>query len=262
VHPVERLRYVTRAGWLPAPVLIEETASALLSMADDPQGLVTACRRVVDHQPASGPAWWLCSRVLGSPNPASEAWQCMDDINSDDTYGVLEDRLGEDALVVALGTGETMTPALARRGDLDTKCADEELARMVHRAGGDVDQVDLAMLCVLAAEADVVLIEPAAMSGDSMLCPLGTLGPAAVAGLYQRPIWVIAGVGRWLPPATFDAVVRRLGDEVGPDGNWELVPTSLVTQVVTHDAAVTSTSDLARHASIAVTPELFVQTAI
>jgi hypothetical protein len=262
VHPVERLRYVTRSGWLPAAVLVEETAAALLSMADDPQGLVTACRRVVDHQPASGPAWWLCSRVLGSANPASEAWQCMDDINADETYGVVEDALADDSTIVVLGTGETMTPGLVRRGDLVIHTADNEMARMIHRAGGDVDHVDLSTLCVLAAEADAVLIEPAALSADSMLCPLGTLGPAAVAGLYQRPVWAVVSVGRWLPTATFGALTSRLGDEIGPDGSWELVPSSLVTYVVTSDATVTTMDALARHSAIAVTPELFVQTAI
>jgi hypothetical protein len=262
VHPVERLRYVTRSGWLPASVLVDETASALVSMGSDPQGLVTACRRVVDHQAASGPAWWLCSRVLGAADPVAEAWHCMDLVNSDETYLHLEDRLSEGSRVIALGSGETMIPALARRGDVETSCSDDEIARLLYRHGGEVDHVDLSTLCVLAAEVDAIVIEPVALSSTSLLCPLGTLGPLAVAGLYQRPIWVVAGVGRWLPVPTFEAMVRRIGDDIGPDGPWELVPSSLVTEVVTSDASVTTMDQLARFGAIAVTPELFVQTAI
>ena len=56
MHPIERLRYVARASGAPQGVLVQETATALASFGSDPQGLVTACRRIVWRQPTSGAA--------------------------------------------------------------------------------------------------------------------------------------------------------------------------------------------------------------
>ena len=47
MHPIERLRYVARAAGEGPGLLAGEAAGALAAFADDPQGLVTACRRLV-----------------------------------------------------------------------------------------------------------------------------------------------------------------------------------------------------------------------
>ena len=73
MHPIERLRYVARASGADQAVLVRETAGALAAFADDPAGLVTACRRIVSRHPGSGPLWWLCSRVLTATEPMREA---------------------------------------------------------------------------------------------------------------------------------------------------------------------------------------------
>src|SRR5215213_4877403 len=64
VHPIERLRYVARAGGLDLVELVQDAALALSGFADDPAALVTACRSLVDRHPAAGPVWWLAARVL------------------------------------------------------------------------------------------------------------------------------------------------------------------------------------------------------
>ena len=65
MHPIERLRYVARASGADPSVLVRETASALAAVAaDDPIGLVPACRRLVDRHLTSGPMWWMVARVL------------------------------------------------------------------------------------------------------------------------------------------------------------------------------------------------------
>ena len=50
VHPIERLRYVARAGGVDHDVLVRETAAALGALGFDPAGLVTACRRIIDRR--------------------------------------------------------------------------------------------------------------------------------------------------------------------------------------------------------------------
>ncbi len=79
MHPIERLRYVARSSGAPQAVLVRETAAALGGLGFDPAGLVTACRRVLDRHPTSGPLWWLCSRVLTAVDDADlEGWRCAD----------------------------------------------------------------------------------------------------------------------------------------------------------------------------------------
>ena len=75
MHPIERLRLVARAGAEGRSALLaREAATALAMFSDDPAGLVTACRRLVDRHPTSGPMWWLAARVLVSSDPGGEAW--------------------------------------------------------------------------------------------------------------------------------------------------------------------------------------------
>jgi hypothetical protein len=76
-------------------------------------------------------------------------------------------------------------------------------------------------------------------------------------------VWLVAGVGRVLPPAVFDAMCRRLGTE-GPDlteATDEVVPLDLVDQVVGPGGLETVGEALGRAADCPVTPELFRPTA-
>ena len=80
MHPIERLRYVARAGSVDQDVLVHETAGALAGLDFDPQGLVIACRRLVERHPASGPIWWLASKVLCAADPIDflpERWSLV-----------------------------------------------------------------------------------------------------------------------------------------------------------------------------------------
>ncbi len=96
MHPIERLRYVARASGADQGMLVRETAHALAAFADDPPGLVAACRRIVDRHPTSAPLWWLCARVLTSPDGQREAWQAVEDIEDDPTAGELAHALPEE----------------------------------------------------------------------------------------------------------------------------------------------------------------------
>ncbi|HKA94359.1 MAG TPA: hypothetical protein VKE97_11180, partial [Acidimicrobiia bacterium] len=66
MQPFERLRYLARWSDEDDTALVSEAADCLAGFADDPAGLVVACRRLLSHHPAAGALWWLCARVLAA----------------------------------------------------------------------------------------------------------------------------------------------------------------------------------------------------
>src|SRR5215207_5670128 len=114
VHPIERLRYVARAGGVDSGELVREAAGALGGLGDDEAGLVLSCKRLVDRQPASGPLWWLCARMLRAGDPRAEAWRCVAEIDADPTARGLADELPDEARVAVLGWPELVAEALPR----------------------------------------------------------------------------------------------------------------------------------------------------
>ena len=146
MHPIERLRYVARASGADQGLLVRETAGALASLGFDPPGLVTACRRIIDRHPASGPLWWLSARVLTSNDPVGEAWRAADEIADDPTPDALAHAIPDEATICLLGWPEQIGDALPRRGDLDVLVVDalgegSGLVRRLQRA--DVDAIDV-----------------------------------------------------------------------------------------------------------------------
>ena len=56
MHPIERLRWIARAEDEPAASLGSEAAWTLAELAEqEPNALLTACRRLLDRHPACGP---------------------------------------------------------------------------------------------------------------------------------------------------------------------------------------------------------------
>src|SRR5436190_24211792 len=98
MHPMERLRYVARAGGVDPSLLVRETAAALAAVAhEDPVGMVSGCRRLIERHVTAGPMWWLVARVLTAPDPVGEAWVAADEIDSDATADHVAHCLPDDA---------------------------------------------------------------------------------------------------------------------------------------------------------------------
>ena len=94
VHPIERLRYVARAGWAAPAVLAAEAAWALADLAVHEQAAVLpACRRLLDRHPGCGPLWWVAARVLTAGDPVDEAERCADALECDVTAELLAEEL-------------------------------------------------------------------------------------------------------------------------------------------------------------------------
>lgn len=214
---MERLRYVARAGDVPVAPLVREAAAALVTMADDPMGLLTSCRRLVDRRPGCAPLMWLAARMLTGADPRSEAADAVAEIEADPTGYELDHGLGHGWTVAALGDSDIAGPVLRSRPDLRIAPADA------------ADTADAA---------DVVVLESDCVGPSAALVPPGAIKAATRARAAAVPVWLVAGVGRVLPERMWDLVTARL-DGAKPPGDGEtpdleiLDLDRLVTQAVT-----------------------------
>lgn len=262
MHPIEQLRWVARAAGEGPALLAREAAGALAAFADDPAGLVTACRRLVDRQPTSGPMWWLAARVLGAPVDAShEAWTAAEDLEDDTTPDVLVDALPDDATVAVLGWPEQGGAALRRRGDATVLVVDaagegHQFARRLRAAGVDAELVPESGLGAAVADADLLLLEAMAMGPSGFVAVSGSRAAAATARHAGVPVWLAAGVGRVLPARLWEALAGRLGRTGEP---WlsadEVVLLDLVDRVA-GPSSLQPPDDAVRRADCPVAPEL------
>lgn len=229
---------VARASDEDPGLLAQEAAAALAAFSGDPASLVIACRRLVDHQPTSGPVWWLAARVLAAPDPAAEAWRSASELEDDPTPAACGYHLPEDAQVTAVGWPDQAAAALRRRGDcrvlvVDSLGAGRALAGSLRRAGSDVVLVDESGLGSAAAASDLVLLEARALGPTGFVATAGSLAAAAVARASGVPVWVVAGAGRVLPGPLWDALVARLAEDAEPwESGHEVVPLGLADQVI------------------------------
>lgn len=237
MHPVERLRYVARATGYPQRVIVEETARALSSCADDPQGLVTACRRMVQRQPGSAPLVWLCARVICAGDPRAEIRAVLEELDGDRTPTELAHALPDEATIVVLGWPEMIGAALPRRGDVEVLVVDvlQEGGGLVMKlVDADVDAVDvpLAGLGAAVAGADLVLLEASVLAPTECLAIAGSLAAASVARASGVPVWTVAGVGHLLPQRMWEPVRDRIVPDEPWDADDEVVPLALIDRVV------------------------------
>jgi hypothetical protein len=262
VHPIERLRYVARSSGAPQEVLVRETAGALAALGFDPPGLVTACRRILDRHPLSGPMWWLAARVLTGNDPTAEAWNAADEITADDTADVLGYGIPDDAVVCVLGWPDVIGDALPRRGDVqvlvvDTLGEGSGLVRRLLHADVEADDVPMAGLGAAVADSDLVLLEATAIGPTGFIGVAGSRAAAATAKHAGIPVWLVGGVGRLMPKRMWDALAGRL-DTMGEP--WELddelVPMDLIDRIVM-SAGVLEVADALMRIDCPIAPELF-----
>lgn len=262
MHPIERLRYVARASGVPQRVIVQETASALSSFSGDPQGLVTACRRIVSRQPTSGPLLWFGARVLTAGDPRAEIWEAAGLVQADPTANELAHSLPSEATVVVLGWPDEIAAALPRRGDVEVLVVDTlgEGSGFVGRLlQSDVDAVDvpLAGLGAAVAASQLVLLEAPAIGPSEFLAVSGSRAAAAVARQAGVPVWLVGGVGRLLPQRMWDGLAGRV---FGHDEPWEAdeerVPLELVDMIVGPDGPE-PVDQARRRTDCPVAPELF-----
>jgi hypothetical protein len=261
MHPIERLRYVARAGGVDHGSLAEEAARALAGFVDDPSGLVTACRRIVDRHPTSGPMWWLASRVLATNDPRAEAFRCVSTLQDDPTAAALAYELPDDVTVAVVGWPEQVGAALVRRGDVRVLVVDAlgegtGLVRRLEHADTPAEEVPPANVAGAVRWSNVVLLEASVVGPTSFVAVAGSHAAAAVARDTDADVWLVVGEGRSLPERVWESVADRL-DQAGEP--WELdeevVPLSLVDRVV-GPKGLESVESMLRRTDAPVVPEL------
>lgn len=238
MHPIERLRYVARAGGVDHSALAEETARALAGFVDDPSGLVTACRRIVDRHPTSGPMWWLASNVLATNDPRAEAFRCVTALQDDRTPAALAYELPDDVTVTVVGWPEQVGAALVRRGDVRALVVDSlgegaGLVRRLHHADSEADEVPPANVAGAVRWSNLVLLEASAVGPDGFVSVAGSHAAAAVARSSDAEVWLVAGEGRLLPERMWASMLDRLDQAGEPwEADEEVVPLDLVDRIV------------------------------
>lgn len=262
MHPIERLRYVARAGGAPSSSLVREAAGALAAIASDPPALVTGCRRLIERHPHVGPLWWLAARVLASAEPEVEAWRAADELDSDPTAEMLAAALPEGATVVVIGWPELAGAALMRRGDVEVLLVDAAgdgpgLARRLQVAGSEVYEVPESGLGAAVMQGDLVLLEAGALGGAEAVAVAGSLAAAAVARYRSVPAWMVAGAGTVLPARLWEALCMRLDGRQGEpwEREHEVLPLDLVDRVA-GPAGLEDPVTVARRADCPVVAEL------
>ena len=262
MHPIEQLRYVARAEGVGPSRLAREAAAALGTIADDPAGLVTGCRRLVERHAAVGPMWWVAARLLAAADPVAEAWRAGADLDGVPTPGVLAALLPEDATVTVVGRPEQVGQALRQRGDLAVLAVDagpsgHGFVRRLRTGGIDADDVPAWGLGAAVADSDLVLLEAGALGATGFVAPSGSRAAAAVARAAGVEVWVVAGVGRVLPARLWEALCARL--DAGDEEPWaraeEVVPLELAGAVV-GPAGAQPPADAVKRADCPVVPEL------
>jgi hypothetical protein len=217
---MEQLRYVARAGDGDPAAIVAATVEALVGLQPAPSELLTLCRNLLDRHPACAPLWWLSAHLLADPDALAGAWRLADEIAADPTARLLADALPEDATVTVVGFPSAAVDALGDRPDLTVVAVDaadqgRRVSRRLDRTGVIADVVAPEATLAAARAADVVLVEAAACSTETVVAPIGTGLAAVAAAAAGTPLWLVTGRGRRLPSAYVAAIATRT------TGRWD-----------------------------------------
>lgn len=267
MHPIEHLRYVARASGVPQRLVVAETARALSGFATDPQGLVTACRRVVERHRSCGSLVWMAASVMQAADPVGELRRTAAAVATDRTGRVVADNLPADAAVVVVGWPAETASELPRRGDVAVLAVDTfgEAGELVDRlCDADVAATTVpvealgAAVSAVASQTSVVVVEADAVGPTHAAATPGSLALAATARAGGVPVWLVVPVGRVQPAAVWDRFAARLWppDVPGWDAGCDLVPLDLV-DVVVRPTGITDVAGALARPDCPDCPELF-----
>lgn len=237
MHPIERLRYVARAGGVDQAMVVREAAGALGALGFDPAGLVTSCRRLLSRHPMAGALWVLSSRVVTSVDPMREAWAVVDELDTDHTARELAAAIPDGAAITIIGWPDTIPSALIRRGDLKVLVIDQfgegsGLVRQLEDRDVDAEDVSMSGLGGAASASNLVLLEASIAGEEGIVAAAGSLAAASTARATGGEVWAVVAADRVLPPSTWRFATSSLRGPEPWDEDDEIVPLELIDSIV------------------------------
>lgn len=85
MHPIERLRYVARAGGASDRILVAESMPAFSAFASRPEALLVSLRQLIRRQPESPGLVVLGATMLTDLDPISAGWSLVELLEADRT---------------------------------------------------------------------------------------------------------------------------------------------------------------------------------
>ena len=253
--PFERLRALARYSGDDTDLVLE-AADCLADFSHDPTQLLTVCRRLLAHHPASGPLWWLCAHVIAASDPAEGARAAARTIETDRTAARLASVLPfpHDEPIAVLGWPETVAAALAERPDLDVvavrrRDGDTHLRARLTRADQPVRVVDETE--VMALSPSHLLLEVLATGPHESVVPAGTEDLLWSLG-DRTTLWLVIGAGRLLPERLYGVLRSEVERQ---DLAVESIDVGRAAQVVTH-AGIETPDRLVHRVDCPAAPEL------
>jgi len=237
VHPIERLRYVARAGGFDQLDLAREAAEALGALWGESAEMVNACRRILHHHPLAGSLWVMATRVLISSDAKTAMWGFLDELASDLTSDNVASALPDGATVAVIGWPDLALKKIDQRNDVTVRVVDAYgegagLARMLLGQGVHVEEVPFTGLGQACSTADIVIVEAEAAGPHSLIAPSGSYAAAVCATHSEQETWAVVGHGRALPGQYFEIVESRLAMENPLEADDEVVPITATTHIV------------------------------
>ncbi len=227
MHPIERLRYIARAGDEPAASLASEAAYTLAELSCyEPSAVLTACRRLLERHPSCGPLWWVGANLAATGDAFETGRRAGGELCSDPTPDRLASALkstipGGEAVVLGVPVDVALEGLCrARPYELRVVGDGHELRRAIRSVSYVSDTRDAPDVVGYASGdeeravegAAVVIVEALAAGAGGCLLERSAADLVEVAGDSGVPVWALAGLGRALPAAIFQAAVDRSSD--------------------------------------------------
>ena len=136
VHPIERLRYVARAGSAPDRFLVAESVPGLGGFAHDPRVLLVALKGLITRQSDSPGLLALAAHMTQALEPIEAGWAFADSLTEDQTEQIAETiaiaEAGGTDVIDSIASGQT-----AGEGGVEVLCPAGTQAWIDHaRAAG------------------------------------------------------------------------------------------------------------------------------
>jgi len=199
--------------------------------------------------------------MITGPEPVAEAKGAVDSIENDRTPKELAAAIPESARVLVVGSPDLISRAVVSRPDVEVLVVDaagEGFSLLRSLDTGDHRCIDVPDWGVASAVAncDLVLAEADAAGIDGAVARSGSRAAAAVANSAGIDVWLVAGIGRFMPQAMWGPMMSHPMEREPWLLDTEHMPLDGIDAVCTKSGLV-SVAEAIAATDCPVAPELF-----